>query len=313
MKLNYFKTVGFVSFLLFLSEINCHAQKKINALEVGLGSSYYFGDLSPYEDMAVGFITTPSFNFHFGYTQYIDERSEIIYDLTFARIVGDDFSFAKHNIQAYKEQFIRNLHFRNDIKELSARWRYHFKPTNMREHMDRPKFNAYATLGFGIIGHNPEAKLPAGFSGSNWVYLRDKNTSGQHLLQDKYSLVQIVIPFGIGMRYKLSKYIDLNLESVLRISGTDYLDDVANTKYNPANLFDTAESYALHNRSTEVNAIYSGQSRNSYIKELYGQNANINTITAKELGTQRGFNKLFRKNDGYCLVNLSLIYWLEKR
>jgi hypothetical protein len=39
--------------------------------------------------------------------------------------------------------------------------------------------------------------------------------------------VQVSIPFGVGIRYKLTEKIDLNVEIGLRKTFTDYIDDVS--------------------------------------------------------------------------------------
>lgn len=287
------------------------AQHKVRAFEFGGGSSYYFGDLSPIENMGHGFFTTPSFQVHVGYTQVHSSRLESIIDFTVLRIIGDDFAYARGNFPAYREQLLRNLHFRNDIKELTWRARYSFTPNEVQSHFDRPRFNGYATLGLGIIGHNPEARLPAGIDKNrNWVYLRDKFTSGQDIFEKTYSLVQVVVPFGVGMRYKLTRHWDVNVEAVLRISSTDYLDDVSNSKYLPANLFNSEEAYALHNRSLESAASRTGESRIAAIQSVFGKNQEWQKLVEQNLGKDRGFNSLLKRNDSYCLVSLSFLYWL---
>ena len=49
----------------------------------------------------------------------------------------------------------------------------------------------------------------------------------QYNLPDPYSLWQIAVPFGVGMRFRLSYMWDLKLEAGLRKTFTDYLDDVS--------------------------------------------------------------------------------------
>ncbi len=298
-------------FLFLLISVPVVAQVKIAAINFGAGTSHYFGDLSPLENMGVGFLATPSFHLHGGYTQVHSPRFESTLDFSILRIIGDDFTYASYNYSAYRNQLLRNLHFRNDVKELSWRARYSFKPNEVQSHFHRPRFNGYATLGIGFIGHNPETRLPAEIDRSrNWVYLRDKYTSGQNLFEKTYGLVQVVIPFGMGMRYKLSRHWDVNIESVLRISSTDYLDDVANSKYLPQSLITSEEAFALHNRSLEPVAGRTGQSRINAIHSVYGKNQDWQALVEQNLGTARGDNKLLKRSDSYCLVSLSLLYWL---
>ncbi|PTB89750.1 hypothetical protein C9994_17455, partial [Marivirga lumbricoides] len=71
-----------------------------------------------------------------------------------------------------------------------------------------------------------------------WVSLRELGTEGQNFdkaqykelygkdLPKPYSRIQIVIPVGLGARYKLSSNFDIALEISYRHTFTDYLDDV---------------------------------------------------------------------------------------
>ncbi|MEI9957878.1 MAG: hypothetical protein WDM90_16620 [Ferruginibacter sp.] len=63
------------------------------------------------------------------------------------------------------------------------------------------------------------------------------HTEGQGFLEypDKkiYSLHQIAIPVGAGLKYELSQMITLRAEYIYRILNTDYLDDVSTTYVNP--------------------------------------------------------------------------------
>lgn len=45
-----------------------------------------------------------------------------------------------------------------------------------------------------------------------------------------YSLFGVSIPFGVGVRYKLSDYMDLGFDFGYRVALTDYLDDVTDIR-----------------------------------------------------------------------------------
>ncbi len=49
----------------------------------------------------------------------------------------------------------------------------------------------------------------------------------------KYKLVQISIPFGVGVKTNLAKNIGLSIEWGMRKTFTDYLDDVSQSYYDP--------------------------------------------------------------------------------
>ncbi|MDP1746467.1 MAG: DUF6089 family protein, partial [Bacteroidota bacterium] len=80
---------------------------------------------------------------------------------------------------------------------------------------------------------NPQAQI-----NNNWVDLQPLGTEGQGLpngaTKRKYKLVDVSIPFGIGVKANLSKNIGISLEWGIRKTFTDYLDDVSKRYYDPA-------------------------------------------------------------------------------
>lgn len=130
----------------------------------------------------------------------------------------------------------RNLSFRSQIQEVCLTLTYEFFDNN-RKYQFRPKYSPYIFAGVGVYHFNPQGKL-----GDEWIDLQPLGTEGQYLstrsgvdpygneisYPEPYATTQICIPFGIGVRYKLTKKIDLLAEFGLRKLFTDYLDDVSN-------------------------------------------------------------------------------------
>jgi hypothetical protein len=58
-------------------------------------------------------------------------------------------------------------------------------------------------------------------------------TEGQGLndMPKKYSLTHFALPFGIGFRFNIGRYVSLGAEWSFRYTFTDYLDDVGGTYY----------------------------------------------------------------------------------
>lgn len=165
-----------------------------------------------------------------------------------AEVIGTD-NFTTENANRY----LRNLSFRNDVYELSATAQIDLFKHNGR-FTARAPMNLYVFGGLGILYHNPKAQVPEFYYGGEhmdapgervalenageWVSLRELGTEGQNFdkalykeeygkdLPDPYSRIQIVIPVGIGARYKLSNHFDIGLEISYRHTFTDYLDDV---------------------------------------------------------------------------------------
>lgn len=159
--------------------------------------------------------------------------------LTYGRIQGDDYISA--NRQSKNEpRKIRNLNFRNDIFELKGDIVYDLIPHH-RTYQKRPDFVPYAFIGLAAFYHEPYGQVPDGFDqGGRWIKLRPLRTEGR-----RYAPVQVAVPFGLGMRYKLSKQWDLAFEVGWRHTFTDYLDDVSQEYGDPMQMSEQARLMAF--------------------------------------------------------------------
>ena len=112
--------------------------------------------------------------------------------------------------------------------------------------------------GIGVFKFNPQAQL-----NGTWYDLQPLGTEGQGLgalgydnyAADKYALIQICLPFGIGYRYKLNSHMDLAFEIGWRKTFTDYLDDVSTVYAQPDDIVKQSGPVAakLADRSNEWN------------------------------------------------------------
>ena len=64
---------------------------------------------------------------------------------------------------------------------------------------------------------------------TEWVELQPLATEGQGMegYESPYSLTQISIPFGLGLKFSVTKFISIGLEWGLRMTFTDYIDDIS--------------------------------------------------------------------------------------
>jgi len=119
----------------------------------------------------------------------------------------------------------RNLHFRTPITEANAQVIFDFIPNDRRFNY-RPPFTPYVFFGVSLFKFNPQALYQG-----RWVDLQPVGTEGQQTglpeYPAPYALVQVAIPMGAGMRFALTDFIDLELETGFRKTFTDYLDDVS--------------------------------------------------------------------------------------
>lgn len=217
--------------------------KIYNAAGFSLNALNYYGDLAPkpskfstdiaFTRPAVGI----SFSHRFG------PRYSLVGAFTYGTLSGDDAESAdEKDTQNGLMRYKRNLHFRNRIKELSIVAQLDLFE-NMATYISRVKWTPYAYAGLGVIHHNPQAQAPDKFlDGSDnpqagqWVNLRDLGTEGQYAdLQESdvnfgvkpYKLIQPVVPFGLGLRFRVNEVVDIAGELGFRYLFTDYIDDVS--------------------------------------------------------------------------------------
>jgi hypothetical protein len=300
------KTLFCFSLVLLITEENFaqggifSKKNKINQysyLSIGGGSSHYFGDLAPYRTLYYSLYTNVRWNATINYTRQLSPQVAARVGFTWARIVGDDFTYSQRKITEYFGAYLRNLHFRNDIKEFTLSGVFNLLPQSGKGQQGRRNFMPYAVLGIGFYGHNPVAKAPIDPSGvsvsKDWISLKDQKTSGQDLdptFPKSYSLVQMVFPVALGVKMKINEKIDINFEGGLRITPFDYLDDVSGTKYaNPA-LFTDPLARALANRAGEDYSARTGKDRTPVFVDImtdpaYGFNVS-GVVTPSSIGQQ---------------------------
>lgn len=145
----------------------------------------------------------------------------------------------------------RNLHFRSPVTEGSIQ--LVIEPFARNDYSRfRKEWGPYICFGIGVFRFNPKAKPDPTWETAyprlfpyrdRWYELQPLGTSGQNLpdnvrsqysLPEPYSLTQFCIPFGVGIRRKLSRYVDFRAEFGVRKTFTDFLDDVGGKYYAPA-------------------------------------------------------------------------------
>lgn len=207
--------------------------KKHSSISFGAGSSHYIGDLVPIAGiLSVGGQTT-RWNVGANITRHLSPNFSANLGLNYIRISGDDSYFSP--VGVWDANFLRNSHFRNDIKELSLVGMYEIggNPENI---LKRNAVSPYIYLGVSGFLHAPDAReeagLDAAFNPVKSPWLSESNASLRDYKNEgvEYSLMGIAIPFGVGFRYKLSNYLDVGFDFGYRVTFTDYLDDVTDIR-----------------------------------------------------------------------------------
>ncbi len=244
-----------------------------NKRYVNLGASVdalnYFGDIAPKSNSTSTKIssTRPSFSLYGTYRH--SPNLSFRGSFSWGRIFADDEQIADFNGENSKFRYIRNLSFRNDIKELAFVGIWDFFG-NHGTFLNRVSFTPYVFGGVAVFHHNPKGKVPELdkfgqplAEAGDWVALRDLGTEGQLSSNydiKQYSLIQPSIPLGLGIRAKLNKRLDFEFEIGYRFLFTDYIDDVSGV-YIDLGALDSELARAMSDRSREPTGATSGNAR----------------------------------------------------
>lgn len=227
--------------VIFLLPFYTVAQKwKNQQILFGAGVTNFFGDLGggnstgrpgPADlNMAA---TRPAL--FFGYRYEFNNVFKLRSNLTWGILSGDD----KYTDEPYRNG--RNLNFRSGIVELNLLGEFYLVK-NKRSNLYRLRgvnnrgfygIEAYLFGGIGVMYFNPKAKYDG-----KWVALQPIGTEGQGLEgeDDKYNRVTVTMPYGIGFQKVLSRFFTVGIEASMRMTFTDYIDDVSGTYYGRDNL-----------------------------------------------------------------------------
>ncbi len=134
--------------------------------------------------------------------------------MNFGNIMGDDSQSED------ADQRERNLNFKSRINEFYVVSEFNF--LDYRISNDKYRFTMFLFAGVDAFHFKPQANV----GGAHWVALAPLRTEGQ---SKSYRLWQVGIPFGLGIKFNVSKNLGLGLEWGPRKTFTDYLDDVSGT------------------------------------------------------------------------------------
>ncbi len=224
-----------VLILLMTAQANLMAQR----LHLGL-----FGGVSAYNgDLTDKFFPKKVSNGVIGITASYELRDQFFIrsGLSYTVVGGADRYNKKPDL------VLRNLSFETSIVELSFSGEYYLR--NLYSYRISP----YAFAGLAVYRFNPYTYDGTGGK----VFLKPLSTEGQGLTGytvKPYSLTQLAIPFGGGIKYRINDKLRLGLELGLRKLFTDYLDDVSGNYADEADLLSQRgpASVAFSYRSDEA-------------------------------------------------------------
>ena len=214
--------------------------QRSHAISGGLGTAYYYGDLTDKFNNSL-----IRLSYQLNYQRYLSPWFSLRFGLTHSQIGASDAQATNPAKQA------RNLHFRSPLTELSAVGVIELPDKNFN-HLwkDKTHLTPYLFGGIALFTFKPMA-----FFQGRWYELQPFGTEGQHIGNSQYprpySLLQISIPFGIGLSYRFRPGLGLNLEVGYRKTFTDYLDDVSTIYPDPDALIQASgpQAWQLSNRT----------------------------------------------------------------
>ncbi len=307
------------------------SQKKYFYIGAGLNSMNYFGDIAPKSRIFSTKIsaTRPGAVIFAGYR--LGPRYTLQASLSYGRLFSDDNITANPTGENSNYRYKRNLHFKNDIIELAVVGIFDlFK--NQGSYLSRINLTPYALIGIAGFHHNPKAIAPTSNvhtgnaipEGGQWVKLQPLGTEGQHAALEPtdanfgikpYSLWQVSIPFGLGVRYRLGDALDISLDITFRYLFFDYIDDISRN-YVDLGTLDGDLAKAMSDRSMEPTGAKSGTDRTQHISgwnttNYTGRDGNsynvVNGFGSESLANNRGGAS---DNDIYYVTSIKISYIL---
>lgn len=213
--------------LFFVSGINVLAQQTFGEKsELGffVGGSYYTGDLN-----RMGHFRQVSMGGGAIYRYNVNPRLTLRTTAYVGQIQGDD---AKSKNGFYQN---RNLNFNSILAEgaFGVEFNYLTYITG-RTIGQRYWFSAYMFTQLAGFYFNPKTE----FEGNSYE-LQPLGTEGQGTSlsnEGNYSRFQVSMPLGLGFKMNLSKKVQFFVEYGIRLTFTDFLDDVSGTYVDPLEL-----------------------------------------------------------------------------
>lgn len=137
---------------------------------------------------------------------------------------------------AYGDKKINQFEVRTFFTELSAQYEFYIIPEQQKRNIYRfigasqrfknLKLPTYVFAGVSGLYYNPKALFD-----DKWVALQPLQTEILENGKDHYSRFALAVPVGVGVKFKIAKYMSINIEAGWRLAFTDYIDDLGAGDY----------------------------------------------------------------------------------
>ena len=262
-----------------------------HSVVAGLGGNIFMGDLGGgddngghffnFKDLDPGIVKVSAM---LGYKYRMADRLAAKFSYTFSKVAADD---ANANNDARRA---RNLNFKSNLMEFGIGAEYYF----LRE-KEIPrysggegafwkKWSGYISIELAMLHFNPMGKYMG-----QWYELQPLCTEGQGTgvefevsdgdtkyvvtANDKYKLMAISIPVGVGFKYQVTRDMAIGVEFLQHFTTTDYIDDCSSYYFNYKKLNITPPSemtYIFADRRGDIPNTVTGANRgNSGYNDTY--------------------------------------------
>jgi len=265
-------------FLLFVTGINAQQTGEFGPLG---GVSYYNGELNPGMPFRMS-------KFAYGalYRQNFTDRLAARVHVIRGTLTADDA------VTGVRPD--RNLNFTSPLTEIAGQLEVNFFEYYIGSYQHR--WSPFIFGGGAFFMFKPYAML-----GGSKTELRSLGTEGQGSAQypdrQAYNLYSFAIPFGMGVKFSVNKYIGLSAEWGMRRTYTDYIDDISKTYYlnlagaDPASV--STPEYLSDPTLSHNTGMQRGNERN---KDWYGFAGISATVKIRMLNRERCLD---HQRDGY--------------
>jgi hypothetical protein len=252
----------YILVLTMLIALGSNAQ--FQELNIGVGDATYYGDLNSMNQRGFGDLfkegissKNMKLSFSLGYRYNFKERFSIglnFYHMNLAGYDSDNANPVGFDANFYRKG--RNLSFFTTVNQGFADFKIEpFRTATKWNEMKKWHLSPYVSGGIGFFKFNPKTL----YNGQE-VELQPLGTEGQGIAGYKapYSLFEICIPVGIGVRFteprrRFSVSLDFNYNHTF----TDYIDDVSGNYVDPAVI-------SANNNASRAGLINALANRNTY-------------------------------------------------
>ena len=178
---------------------------------LNLGAYIYQGDLAPGR---LGSLKTTRPGIGVSLAKNFSNSFTLRANFNLASLKGDETKYVAPEYRKY-----RAFKFKNGVKELSVVGQWNM--LGAKEY--QLKFEPYVFAGVGLVFMN----VTRDYSSFNPEYFAEAENLEARLADDLAQRTRrtiAVIPAGVGLRYNLSSMVSLNLETIYRFTGSDYID-----------------------------------------------------------------------------------------